>query len=617
MTVNPSKCLDKWGRWVYNVKEIYLCECTQVHTISGGVPIMKKILSMILCLSMFLVPILTGCAQGDSSETDDVVADTEEVRYPMTLSLWLPTSEKTTDEAIALVEAEINKYTTSTYDTEIELHAINEADYAKAIEDKLTSIDDVKKAQERAKEEAEQQKVNDIYSGIVRDTAEPEEVESETGYVAETKVDEYGQNVTVYPAVDDDQLDIFLVKGYEEYLSYIDEGLVQSLDSEMSDIGKKLYSYTYPHFFEMADIDGLYGIPNNHALGDYQFLLVNKRLVEEWNYSPDELTSLVDCEDFIMDMGALKEAGEESLSGVTPLLGECEAANMIYFNADGNFSLGAEPSILCAQLVQYTAELSTTEELLPQKLFDTEYASIRGMMKRLGEVGYIGDGVIDNNEEFAVGVVTGDHTDIAQYEDDYYVFTHGVPVATEEDVFESVFCVSTYSKDLSRSMEIITLINTDETVRTILQYGVEGIHWKAAKTADGEDTVDVISDDYLMNIVDTGNVYLTYPEEGVGKSYWQHSKQQNIDCVYNPYFGFEYVTEDNKKDFVKLATITETNIAELEACSGSEYDSVKSKLNRNLIMDDTVSGLLSQKPDENSTVTDTIYMQLEMFLKSK
>ena len=87
--------------------------------------------------------------------------------------------------------------------------------------------------------------------------------------------------------------------------------------------------------------------------------------------------------------------------------------------------------------------------------------------------------------------------------------------------------------------------------------------------------------------------------------------------MYNPYFGFEYVTEDNKKDFVKLATITETNIAELEACSGSEYDSVKSKLNSNLIMDDTVSGLLSQKPDENSTVTDTIYMQLEMFIKSK
>ena len=564
---------------------------------------------------MFLVPILTGCAQGESTETDDVVADTEEVRYPMTLSLWIPTNEKTTDEAIALVEAEINKYTTAKYDTEIELHAINEAEYAKAIEDKLTSIDDVKKAQERAKEEAEQQKVNDIYSGIIRDTAEPEAVDSDTEYVAETKVDEYGQNVTVYPAVEDDQMDIFLVKGYEEYLSYINDGLVQPLDTEMSDIGKKLYSYTYPHFFEMADIDGLYGIPNNHALGDYQFLLVNKRLVEEWNYSPDELTSLVKCEDFIMDMGALKASGEASLSGVTPLLGECEAANMIFFNADGNFSLGAEPSILCAQLDPAIFELTTAEQLIPQIITTTEYTKILGMMKRLGAEGYIGDGEIDENEEFAVGVVTGDHEDIEKYEDQYYVYVHGAPVATEKDVFESVFCVSTYSKDVSRSMEIITYINTDETVRTILQYGVEGVHWKADKTADGEDTVDIISDDYIMNIVDTGNVFLTYPAEGVGKSYWEHSKLQNIDCVLNPYFRFEYVTDANRGNFAALATLTNTYMTQINSFSAAEFDSELSKLQKDLIINGVVSGLLSKEPTDD--VSDTMYMELEMYLKSK
>ena len=567
-----------------------------------------------MCLAMFIVPILTGCANGESTETD-AVADTEVVRYPMTLSLWIPTKDNTTDEAIALVEAEINKYTTSKYDTEIELHAINEADYAKAIEDKLTSIDDVKKAQERAKEEAEQQKVNDIYSGIIRDTAEPEEAETETGFVADTKVDEYGQNVTVYPAVEDDQMDIFLIKGYEEYLSYINEGLIQSLDSEMSDIGKKLYSYIYPHFFEMADIDGLYGIPNNHALGDYQFLLVNKRLVDEWNYSPDELTKLVNCEDFIKDMGDLKAAGNASLSGVTPLLGKCEAANMVYFNADGNFSLGAEPSILCAQLDPTISVLTTAEEFLPQRITTTEYTRILGMMKRLDAAGYIGDGVIDENEEFAVGVVTGDHEDIEKYEDDYYVFVHGAPVATEEDVFESLFCVSKYSKDVSRSMEIITYINTDETVRTILQYGVEGVHWKAAKTADGEDTVDIISDDYSMNVVDTGNVYLTYPAEGVGKSYWQHSMQQNIDCVLNPYFRFQYVTDDNKGNFATLKTISDSYLAQINAFSADEYDSGVSKLQKDLITDSVVSGLLSKEPTD--TVSDTMYMELEMFLKSK
>jgi len=576
---------------------------------------MKKILCLVMCLSMLLLPILTGCGtNGDAAETGET-ADVEVVRYPMTLSLWIPTNEKTTDEAIKLVEAELNKYTTAKYDTAIELHAVSEAEYVKAIEDKLISIDDVKKAQQKAKEEAEQQKVNDILSGIVHETTEPEEEEVETVFEAETIVDDYGQSVTVYPAVEDDQMDIFLVKGYEDYLSYIEDELIQSLDSEMSSIGKKLSSYIYPHFLSMAKVDGLYGIPNNHALGEYQFLLVNKRLVDEWHYSADELTSLGDCEDFIMDMGALKEAGDPSLAGVTPLLGEAEAANMIYFNEEGNFSLGAEPSILCAQLKPETANLATAEDLLPLKIFGTEYARLKGMMKRLNIAGYVGDGVLDENEEFAVGVVSGQHADMAKYEEDYYVFKHGVPVATEEDVFESLFCVSKYSKDLKRSMEIITYINTDETVRTILQYGVEGVHWKADKTATGEDTIKLISNDYVMNIVDTGNVYLTYPAEGVGKSYWQHSMQQNIDCVLNPYFRFEYVSDDNSKAFATLKRLTADYLKKLDAVDGDDFNRQLSVFQKEMIENATVSGLLSKEPTD--IVSDTVYMLLDMFLKSR
>ena len=575
---------------------------------------MKKIISIIMCLTMFLMPILTGCGAGGDAEESNVTAEVEVVRYPMTISLWIPTNENTTPEAIKLVEAELNKYTTAKYDTQIELNAISEDEYEKAIEDKLISIDDEKKAQAQAELEAKQEAVNDIYSGIVNETTEPEE-EEETVFEAETIIDDYGQALTVYPSVAADQMDIFLVKGYDNYLTYIEDGLVQSLDSEMSSIGKKLYSYIYPHFLSMAKTDGLYGIPNNHALGDYQFLLVNKRLVEEWSYSPAELTSIIDCEEFIKDMGALKASGNASLAGVTPLLGECEAANMIYFNEEGNFSLGAEPSLICAQLKPSTANALTTDELTPIRLIGSEYTRIMGMMKRLDEAGYVGDGVIDDGEEFAVGVVTGDHTDIEKYEEDYYVYTHGVPVATEEDVFESVFCVSKYTKDLSRSMEIITYINTDETVRTILQYGVEGVHWKADKNEANEDIIDVISEDYVMDIVNTGNVYLTYPAEGVAKSYWEHSMQQNIDCVLNPYFGFQYVSEDNLKNFKTLTNLTKDYLAKLEALSGAEFDASVPAFTKELINNTTVSGLISKEPTE--TVSDTLVMQLDMFLKSK
>lgn len=578
---------------------------------------MKKFLCIVMCLTMFLVPMLTGCGE-TATDGEEAVADTEVVRYPMTLSLWLPTDENTTDEAIKLVETELNKLTTAKYDTAIELHAISADDYAKAIEDKLLSIDDVKKAQEKAKADAEKERVDNIHSGIVAtDAVETEEVDDngETTFEAETTVDEYGQSITIYPAVEDDQLDIFLVKGYDEYLNYIEEGLVQALDSEMSDIGKKLSSYIYPHFLDMADIDGLYGIPNNHQLGEYQFLLVNKRLVDEWSYSADELTTLTACEDFIRDMGALKASGNASLSGVTPLLGECEAANMIFFNGEGNFSLGAEPSLLCAQLTADTPYLLTAEELLPQRLFGSQYTKVLGMMKRLKASGYVGNGNIEDNSEFAVGVVSGNHTDIEKYEDDYYVYIHGVPVATEKDVFESVFCVSTYSKDVSRAMEIITYLNTDESMKTILQYGVEGTHWKADKTADGEDTIKIISNDYKMNNVDTGNVYLTYPAEGVAKSYWEHSMQQNIDCVLNPYFRFEYVSSDNEKNFATLKTLTNTYLQKLNALDGDSFNSSVTAMQKELIQNTTVSGLISKEATE--TVVDTLYMQLDMFLKSK
>lgn len=575
---------------------------------------MKKFLCIMMCLIMFMTPVLTGCSNNTETAETDAVADTEVVRYPMTLSLWLPTDENTSEEAIKLVEAELNKFTTSKYDTAIELHAISAAEYQAKIDAKLTSIDDVKKAAIRAEEEKEQQRVENAIAGIVPETtAEPEEETVTEVVTAETTVDEYGQSVTVYPEVADDQMDIFLVKGYDQYKSYIDEGLIEMLNNEMSDIGKKLNSYIYPHFLEMADVDGLYGVPNNHALGEYQFLLVNKRLVNEWSYSADELDSLRKCEDFIKDMANLKSSGEASLAGVTPLLGEAEAANMIYFNGDGNFNIGGEWSLICSQITADTASITNFDDFIPTRTIGSEYTAIVGMMKRLKDLDCIGDGVIDNGEEFAVGVVKGNHEDIAKYEEDYHVFIHGVPVATEEDVFESVFCVSKYTKDISRSMEIITYLNTNEDVRTILQYGVEGYHWEKETNADGEEVIDILRDDYVMNIVDTGNVYLTYPGEGIPKSYWEHSKQQNIDCAMNPYFGFEYVTEDNMKNFETLKRLSETYLNKINSLSADEFTAELPSLQKELVLNTTVSGLISK--EANDVVFDTIAMQLDRFLK--
>ena len=107
----------------------------------------KKLFCIVMCLFMLVMPILSSCGAGDdSAETGDGTTTVEEVRKPMTLSLWIPTNDTTTDDAVKRVETEINKLTQAKYDTAIELHAVKSSEYQEVIDAKIKAIDDVKQA---------------------------------------------------------------------------------------------------------------------------------------------------------------------------------------------------------------------------------------------------------------------------------------------------------------------------------------------------------------------------------------------------------------------------------------------------------------------------------------
>ncbi|MBR4933028.1 MAG: hypothetical protein IKZ03_01090, partial [Clostridia bacterium] len=509
----------------------------------------KKILSLILCLLMLMVPVLTSCGADTEAETGEEADVSEETkRNPMTLSFWIPTSEDTTEEAIEQVEAALNILLSSKYNTNIELNAIPEDEYESVLDDKLIDIDTVKTNAAEAAESERLQAIEDAENGIIREDADKDDPVAETGDAAtaapeeaETILDEYGQAITVYPEVADDQLDIFLVKGYDKFREYREKDLLSNLDDAMTKVGYKMYSYVYPTFFDLSRENGsVYAIPNNHALGQYELLLVNKDLVAKYDYAEEELTTLLECEEFILDIAS------QNLDGIVPLLGECEAPNMVYFSSNGEWSLFAS---------QIKSGVSASSTLAPVLTLNTDYIKTFGMMKRLNEKGAIGDGTLKEGEDFAVAVLKGDASLFDKYADDYYVNIHGVPYADVDDVFESSFCISKYTKDSTRAMEVITYLNTDETVRTILQYGVEGVHWRLDNSGD-EPVIKLLdeSKNYVMNLNDTGNVYLTYPGEGIGKSYWKYAMKQNGDSSANPYVGFEYLTDDNTKIFQSLAT---------------------------------------------------------------
>ena len=532
----------------------------------------KKLLSLFLAIMMVL-SMLAGCSsKSGEDETVEASADTEESsRISMTLTLWIPTSENTTEEAVLAAQDYINSLTQAKFDTAIELHAIPEDEYQDAIDERMAEIA-AKKEEEALAEEAAREAAKALKEqGGEAEETETEETETEED--EETFVNELGITVVKYPEVEDTQMDIFLVRGYENYTRYIEEAAIQQLDAELSGTSKILKTYIYPTFLTLANQGGTYAIPNNRPVGEYEYLLVNKELVEKYDYDSENLNVLLKCEDFIKDIGY------QNLDGVIPLLDWYNDSGIVYWTADGWSTDRDDFSLLGSKII---ATSNYNVKCMPKSVISTPtWTNTMLMMKGLDELGYIGDGTVGEGEKFAVGIVKGTPEILEQYEDEYYVNIHRVPVAQPEDIYGNMFAVSTYSKSLARSMEIITYLNTDNELRTALQYGAEGVHWQI--DPENEDTIVALSDDYQMDIYTTGNVYMTYPAYGKTMADWDYAKQQNLDSIVTPYLTFDtYITEENAEMLAELDKLSADIMKQIDGMSAAEFKEAISQFKKDL-----------------------------------
>ncbi len=546
---------------------------------------MKKKLSCLL-IALAMLAGMSSC--GDGSAGIDTSANT---KYNMTLTMWLPTSEDTTDEAVEKVEAAINKITKKNYKTAIDITAVPDDKYDEAIKEKVLEVEEA--AKRTAAEEAERKR-KEKEAKKKGETLPPETTDVTT--VPVTVTGEDGSIQEYYPSAKADQLDIFCIRGYENFAFYAENGYLAPLDESLDASSKLIKSYVYPTFLEWGKIPGdttTYAIPNNHVIGEYTYLLLNKEMCTKLCYDPSELTSLLDCQQFIEDIGATQ-------TGITPLLSSSYAVGMNFWNSNGD----RDTFSILGTIVSDDASPSSRHNI--RNVFGLkQFNNTMIMMKELQAKGYVGNNADpDSVAKFGVGIVSCQGNEIAKYADDYYYHVIQQPRAETEDVYQSMFGVSLNSLDDSRSMEILTLINTDPTVRTILQYGVEGVHWEYNEelTENGEQTIKIISDDYKMNLIDTGNVFMTYPGENLPMSYWDYGRQQNLDSLISPFLGFaNAMDKDNEEDFKKLDEYSAKIFKRIDKMTAEEYaESVKAIQDE--IADSNEYGNMTDPEDVNTLV---------------
>ena len=161
------------------------------------------------------------------------------------------------------------------------------------------------------------------------------------------------------------------------------------------------------------------------------------------------------------------------------------------------------------------------------------------------------------NPDDYVKLVYGKYEDRFTYQNDFYWSVVVNPNAcgidydaatadqTTEEVFASAWAIPANCGNVARAMEIIYAVNTNETLRNYLQYGVEIINYtlndieltdEEAALPDicSEIVVRTIGEDstYIMNIEYTGNVFLAYVCQDLGHNAytWRYGQLQNEDA---------------------------------------------------------------------------------------
>ncbi|MBQ7352991.1 MAG: hypothetical protein IJW54_03185 [Clostridia bacterium] len=511
----------------------------------------KKLLCLAIAMLMVLPMILASCSDVRSDE--EIIASIlggEDAAIAHTLSIWIPTESNTDDpnfkERVEAVENAINAILVEkNYTTQIKIEAVNDSEYEKKLSDRFLQMGN----------NAGQAYTDGLKYKNEIDYYYPDE-ENKEDFIYKLK----------YPDVLDYQLDLFLIRGYENYMSYYEKNYISDKTDGFIRSGKtysNISKLIRPSILEQMKINGkIYAVPNNHLYADeYQYVAINKNVFDSLGFDASDLTDIYACESFIITVGEKLASGE--LSNVVPFVGT--------LNDAPNSKIYDEDSLIGAGFTD-----GNVSNIFASKDY-TDYVSF---YKRLSEKGYVGNDPTNAAVQFLYG--TSENIESA-YGDDYYLIKSRGPVATTDDIFESMFAISTYSIEYERAMKFLYLLQSDVEVRTLLQYGIEGEDYTIVFDEEKKENIIKVKDDtpYKMNILYTGNNYYTYPENG-SLNDWDDVKDANRDLIVDPFICFDEILNsdkisDSEKELLeenKLAVVTliDAYLDEINGMTSEEFD---------------------------------------------
>ena len=538
----------------------------------------------LICLFLSLILLLSICLSGCSDKSlDEAVADKveEASQTAVTLSMFLMSEEEVSAETAKMIEDALNEITESKYTVHMQLQFYTPDEY-------YDELDAAFAARAQAAKD-----------GTLKEDAE-------AGRSTEkSDVSEHEKVQIVYPTIADYQVDLFYLGGQERFEKYLADGMFTKIDDQLeSSIADKQFDFMPQHYFDyMKSINGgkSFAVSNAKAIGEYTYLLLNKdAMAAAYRYTPNGTTSFenytgLTCEEVQDFLAYVSDANSGLSDTYYPLYTNLDRRELLFnnvqfFGCDENGKTTDAFSVLGGYLKKATMddELNYTNLYaeLTNLMADETFLSEMETLVKYEEAGYYSTNE-KSGKEFAVGYVTGGAELALEYGDDYIMLPVGLPMLTEAEAYEDMFAVSSYTSDSSKAMQIMNLINTDEDVRNLLLYGIEGEHYQLVdselKDESGEyyKLVERLNDDYVMSAARTGNTLITLPEKvdadenqaPVIPNIKEYIVQQNLQAAVNLSSGFHptYKASEGKivvslEELGKIRDLSEKIWAEYLKC---------------------------------------------------
>lgn len=331
------------------------------------------------------------------------------------------------------------------------------------------------------------------------------------------------------------------------------KGAFYPLNELLDEYGQGIKKALNPAFLKGAKINGeLFAIPANKEIGQQIVYRINYPLMEKLGCSMSDFKSL---------------AGIESLKSLAPYLQKVKEKNpgFIPYAVFGNmvYILGDMDFILSNSGFPGAVKIEEGNYKVFNQFENHEFTSYFDVHHDFYKKGYIAADAaqIQDNQSIIVAGKWG--ADMSQYQpfaDNIYSAQMGYtiksfpafkPIITNNSVEGSMMAISINSKRPDIVMKFLNLLNTDKYARNLMQFGIEGIHYK--KTASNKIEYLDAHSNYEMPGFSLGNLFITYLLPGDPDDKWEQFEKWNKSATPSQTLGFHFNPSNVS---IELAAIT-------------------------------------------------------------